>query len=75
MNCMLLCGVKSDEVFSYRVGNTLFAAFNFIVFFFPLDNRSSEVFASPDRQIRVIKFNKEAGKLLGEKSREQLLLF
>ena len=46
-----------------------------VLFFLSLDNRSSEVFASPDRQIRVIKFNKEPGKLLGEKSREQLLLF
>lgn len=39
MNCMFLCGVKSDEVFSYRVGNILFVVFNFIVFFFLLKNR------------------------------------
>ncbi|XP_078359591.1 tyrosine-protein phosphatase non-receptor type 13-like [Oculina patagonica] len=31
----------------------------------PQDDRSSEVLASPDRQIRVIKFSKEPGKLLG----------
>jgi len=38
--------------------------------FFPDESKSAEVFSSPDREIRVIKFTKEPGKLLGELNRK-----
>lgn len=60
----MVCRLPIDKV-TLMVVFTLFK-FCLIFILSSGETKSSEVFASPDREIRVINFTKEPGKLLGE---------
>lgn len=71
---MLVCHCERDKGI-LSVAMLYISDFHFIFTFVSIEEKGPEVFASPDRQIQVIKFKKEPGKLLGEENRQQLLLY